>query len=393
MADSQRLVALASPPSSPVKGTIYLDDSLGLGWYDGSGWVYTTGGGGGGGGTVDTITAADTSVVVDSTDPANPTVRTNTLDVIATDQPPAAAWSNNSKKITSVADPASAQDAATKHYVDAETTRAESAEALLAPLASAALTGNPTAPTQTAGNNSTRLATTAYVDTGLGLKLSLAGGTMTGAIAMGAHKITGLANGSASSDAAAFGQIPTDVDAITIFGDAFSVNGTPANGQWLLRSGGVWRNGALSLDAIASEAPTGGDISMGGHKLTTLANGTASSDAAALGQVLAVPGTPSQPTRAFGTAYQPSATRPVWLTVNLYLQSNGSSQLSEAHLVIGPTSSPATIIGYWYLLSVGSQIDTIDTISVLVPAGWYYKIVQDAVGANQIIEEVTEQPL
>lgn len=34
-----------------------------------------------------------------------------------------------------------------------------------APLASPALTGTPTAPTQTQGNNSTRLATTAYVDT------------------------------------------------------------------------------------------------------------------------------------------------------------------------------------------------------------------------------------
>jgi Phage tail fibre repeat len=40
-------------------------------------------------------------------------------------------------------------------------------------------------------------------------KLPLAGGTMSGAIAMGASKITGLANGTASSDAAAFGQIPT----------------------------------------------------------------------------------------------------------------------------------------------------------------------------------------
>src|ERR1019366_1426404 len=37
------------------------------------------------------------------------------------------------------------------------------------------------------------------------------GGTMSGAIAMGANKITGLANGSASTDAAAFGQIPTVV--------------------------------------------------------------------------------------------------------------------------------------------------------------------------------------
>lgn len=35
---------------------------------------------------------------------------------------------------------------------------------LKAPLASPALTGNPTAPTQTPGTNNTRIATTAYVD-------------------------------------------------------------------------------------------------------------------------------------------------------------------------------------------------------------------------------------
>ena len=39
----------------------------------------------------------------------------------------------------------------------------------------------------------------------------LTGGTMTGPIAMGASKVTGLANGSASSDAAAFGQIPANL--------------------------------------------------------------------------------------------------------------------------------------------------------------------------------------
>jgi Protein of unknown function (DUF2793) len=39
-------------------------------------------------------------------------------------------------------------------------------------------------------------------------RLALAGGTMTGPIAMTADKITGLANGTAATDAAAFGQIP-----------------------------------------------------------------------------------------------------------------------------------------------------------------------------------------
>lgn len=42
--------------------------------------------------------------------------------------------------------------------------------ALKAPLASPALTGTPTAPTATQGDNSTTIATTAYVDTGLGTK-------------------------------------------------------------------------------------------------------------------------------------------------------------------------------------------------------------------------------
>ena len=40
-------------------------------------------------------------------------------------------------------------------------------------------------------------------------KLPTAGGTMSGAIAMGSNKITGLTNGAAATDAAAFGQIPT----------------------------------------------------------------------------------------------------------------------------------------------------------------------------------------
>lgn len=53
--------------------------------------------------------------------------------------------------------------------------------------------------------------------------------TMTGNIAMGSNKVTGLANGSASSDAAAFGQIPTPgtVTAQTSYG-ASSANGSAA---------------------------------------------------------------------------------------------------------------------------------------------------------------------
>jgi hypothetical protein len=106
-----------------------------------------------------------------------------------------------------------------------------------APLASPALTGVPTAPTAAANTNTTQIATTAYVQaeiaelidtapgaldtlnelaaalgddanfsttvtTALGTKLPLAGGTMSGEIAMGTSKITGLGTPTASTDAA-----------------------------------------------------------------------------------------------------------------------------------------------------------------------------------------------
>lgn len=83
MADSQRIQPLASPPSSPVRGTIYVDDSLGLGWYDGTDWQYP-GGGGGGGGSVDSVVAG-TGIDVDDTDPANPVVSTADVSTMELD--------------------------------------------------------------------------------------------------------------------------------------------------------------------------------------------------------------------------------------------------------------------------------------------------------------------
>ncbi len=90
--------------------------------------------------------------------------------------------------------------------VGTETTRALAAEALLAPLASPALTGNPTAPTQGAGNNSTRLATTAYADssssTAAAGKVNRSGDTMTGYVA---PAVVALTDGSSVALNAALG--------------------------------------------------------------------------------------------------------------------------------------------------------------------------------------------
>ena len=62
--------------------------------------------------TVGTVTAGDTSIVMGGTATA-PTVATGTLDVIATQHAPAANWSNNSKKITSLLSATAATDAPT----------------------------------------------------------------------------------------------------------------------------------------------------------------------------------------------------------------------------------------------------------------------------------------
>jgi hypothetical protein len=174
---------------------------------------------------------------------------------------------------------------ATTAYADSATAvekaRALAAEALLAPLASPALTGTPTAPTKTALTSSTAVATTAYADSAVAvetsraetaeaLALPLTGGTMSGAIAMGSNKITGLANGSGAQDAAAFGQIPTALPPDgTAGGDlsgtypnpaAAKVNGTsvpatPAAGQ-LIRATGTTA-AAWTSEMNLYLAPTG----------------------------------------------------------------------------------------------------------------------------------------
>ena len=113
------------------------------------------------------------------------------------------------------------------------------ASSTYAPLASPALTGTPTAPTATSGTNTTQVATTAFVGTAIsnlvaGAPTTLdtldeiaaaiadtgnfsdtvvlkSGSTMTGALAMGTNKITGLGTPTASTDAATKGYIDTTV--------------------------------------------------------------------------------------------------------------------------------------------------------------------------------------
>lgn len=100
--------------------------------------------------------------------------------------------------------------------------------------------------------------------------LPITGGTMSGVVAMGSNKITGLANGTAASDAGAFGQIPTALSQLTgsIVNTFNSRSGavTPGNADYLaVSSGGL--TGATSatrfVGATTSGAPATGTFAVG----------------------------------------------------------------------------------------------------------------------------------
>jgi hypothetical protein len=111
-------------------------------------------GSGGGSGTVTSVSSTNTGIAV-ANPTSTPALTLATLDVIATDGPPAADWSNNAMKITSLKKATASTDAASL---------ANTLDQFGAPAAN---------------------------------------------VSMNTHKITSLTNGSAASDAAAFGQIPT----------------------------------------------------------------------------------------------------------------------------------------------------------------------------------------
>ena len=218
----------------------------------------------------------------------------------------------------------------------------------VAALAGPAFTGTPTAPTASPGTNSTQLATTAYADTGLALRLLKSGDTMTGNLAMSNNKVTGLAAASANGEAVRYEQItplatlaspaftgtptaPTQsaLDnstklATTAYVDTAVATATP-NGTASVRGlnrlytatgsntdGSMDQNSttlALNLRLLLAGGTMSGNIAMGGNKVTGLAAAASPGEAVRYEQITplatlaspALTGTPTAPTASPGT--------------------------------------------------------------------------------------------
>lgn len=249
-------------------------------------------GSGGGSGTVTSVASADTSIAV--TNPTTtPSLQLAALDVIATNEPPATSWSNNSKKITSVADPAAAQDVATKNYVDAValglTYKQPAGLGTIAAL-----------PANVYANGAAGVGAT-LIATGFGA-LSVDGTAVTvGQRVLVKNEAAPANNGiytvTATGGGAAFYTLTRSTDynqtSEIQAGDAVFVTagGTLADTQWVQTTTGTITVGTTAIafsqlgatPTLASVLAAGN--SAGSTKITNLANGAGAQDAAAFGQI------------------------------------------------------------------------------------------------------------
>ena len=324
---------------------------------------------------------------------------TDSLSDIAAANATGADWSNNSKKITSLANGSAAQDAAAFGQIPTA----------LPPSGSAGgdLTG--TYPNPTIGSAKVTVAKLAAAVT---LDAIATANATAAAIAMNAKKITGLANGSASDDAAAFGQIPTALPPNGTAGGDLSGTypnpkvakltetsgptdltiGTVADGQFLKRSGTTIVSAATgtgtvtsvtsadssisvatttttpvltvaALNTIATNHVTSGDVSMNSHKVTNVTDPASAQDAATKAYVdAAVPG------NSGGKGHITTATA-VNTPADLAPGANGTVLTADSTASVGLKYATAGMVKVFDSTLTGSATG-IDTGANAIPAGY-----------------------
>ena len=189
----------------------------------------------------------------------------------------------NTAVLTDLGSPSNATDAATKGYVDTQVTNLVGG----APGALDTLNELAAALNDDASFNST-------ITTSIAAKLPLAGGTMSGAIAMGSNKVTGLTNGSASGDAVNKGQLDTMLPLaggtmtgnIAIGSNVITSSANPTDDTHLARKAyvdnvlGSATAAATSATAAATSATAAASSATGAASSATSAASSATSAAA-----------------------------------------------------------------------------------------------------------------
>lgn len=138
----------------------------------------------------------------------------------------------------------------------------------IAPIASPAFTGNPTAPTQAKTDNSTKLATTAYVQAVVADYLELTGGSITGDV-----DITGDLSVSGTITGNVTGNLTGNADTAT--NATNDANGDPISGTYLPLAGGTVTN---SIEFADNSNNAAGYVWQNGWGINIASDGTGGSD-------------------------------------------------------------------------------------------------------------------
>jgi hypothetical protein len=234
-------------------------------------------------------------------------------------------------KVTGLGTPSSTADAATKGYVDTQVSNL---------VASAPATLDTLNELAAALGNDANYATT--ITNALAAKLSLTGGTMTGAIAMGTSKITGLGTPTASTDATTKGYVDGILGSATAaeasaLAAATSATSASASASAAASSASAAATSATAGAASASAAATSASSSLTSQTAaaTSATSAAASASAASASQTAAATSATSAATSASSAATSATA------SASSATAASGSSSAAAVSAASSATSATA----------------------------------------------------